>query len=120
MVRMDIVYSISVSIFTGRPDEATEPPETSEKLGAGAVSQKKTNSRDDYQQAELTLPFPGHYYKSESFCITVDWEFHTSKYFLTHKSSTIQCHKKIFNVCNYSPWKDITTVNIAVYMPHGP
>ena len=69
---------------------------------------KPTAARDDYQQAKLTLPFPGHYYKSESFCITVDWEFHTSKYFLTHKSSTIQCHKKIFNVCNYSPWKDIT------------
>ena len=52
------------TIFAVRPDEATEPVGTSEKLEAGALlqkqSQKETKSSDDRQQAELTLPSPGH------------------------------------------------------------
>ena len=64
MVHMDIVYIISETIFTGRPDEGTEPPGTSEKSEeAGAVllkqSKEETNSRNDRQQVELTLPSSG-------------------------------------------------------------
>ena len=47
-----------------RPEEATEPPGTSEKPDLEALLPQKqaqvdTNSKDDHQQAKLSLPSPG-------------------------------------------------------------
>ena len=63
MVHMDIISVIYY--LTVRPDEATKLPATSEKLETRAVllqkqSLKETKNSDDRQQAELTLPSPGH------------------------------------------------------------
>ena len=82
MVRMDIISVLYCYYFIVRPDEPTEPPATSEKLEAGAVSlqkqsQKETKSSDDRQQAELILPSPGHNCNPCELSLCIDWEFHT-------------------------------------------
>ena len=86
----------TVTIFTVRPDEATEPPGTSEKSEAGAVllrkqSQKETKSSDDRQQAELTLPSPGHNCDLCSISYKVYWALLTGNFTLQ-----IFCHTQRF------------------------
>ena len=96
-------------IFAVRPDEATEPPATSEKLEAGALLQKQyqkeTKSSDDSQQAELILPSPGHNCNLCKLSLLLTGNF----------TLQIFCHTKVlqhvvtfFKVCNnYHPLGEI-------------
>ena len=90
-----------ISVLTGSPDEATEPPE---KLEAGTIllqkqSQEETNSSDDRQQAELNLPSQGHNYNicisyKVSLCVDVSFTLktfcRTQRFYITYVVKCVQ------------------------------